>query len=97
MLMVVLDLFPAGVLQFVAVLDHGFWFARSDAFLLSTQFQLLTWLRGIGTVLFILGGVLPIAWFMVSRARSLKSGAPTVEERLTGREWVMEPAGSVGG
>src|SRR5690606_22192066 len=32
-LMVALDLFPAGILQFEAVVDHGLWFARSDAFL----------------------------------------------------------------
>ena len=33
MLMVVLDLFPAGAIQFKTVVDHGFWFARSDAFI----------------------------------------------------------------
>ncbi len=74
MLMVILDLFPAGAIQFKAVLDHGLWFARSDAFITSSAFESLTWLRGIGASLFIFGGVVPLTWFIVSRARSLKEG-----------------------
>ena len=67
MFMVVLDLFPAGLLQLQAVLEHGLAFARSSAFIESERFLALTWLRGIGVVLFICGGVIPLAWFMVTR------------------------------
>jgi len=75
MLMVILDLFPAGAIQFKSVLDHGFWFARSNHFITSPIFETLTWLRGIGATVFILGGVVPMTWFIVSRARSLKKEA----------------------
>jgi nitric oxide reductase subunit B len=72
MLMVILDLFPAGVLQIKAVLEKGMWYARSQAFIESGAFQTLTWMRIVGGAMFVLGGVIPLTWFMVSRWRSLK-------------------------
>jgi len=72
MLMVILDLFPAGAVQFKAVVDKGLWYGRSAAFIHGGTFETLTWLRGIGATLFFFGGVIPLAWFMVSRMRSLK-------------------------
>ena len=73
MLMVVLDLFPAGALQFQSVLDNGLWFARSEAFIGSPLFESLTWMRGIGATLFLIGGVIPLTWFITTRSTSLKS------------------------
>ena len=73
-LTVVLDLLPAGALQFLAVLEHGLWYARSEAFINSSAFQTLTWMRMLGGGLFVLGGVLPLVWFMVTRLRTLKPG-----------------------
>ena len=72
LLMVLLDLFPAGILQFNAVLDHGLWFARSSRFIESTAFQGLTWMRIIGGSIFVLGGVIPLAWFIVTHRKNLK-------------------------
>lgn len=80
MLMVLLDLFPAGAIQFKSIVDKGLWFARSEAFIGSSTFKSLTWLRGIGASVFFFGGVIPLAWFMVSRARSLKSALEDVHE-----------------
>jgi len=77
MLMVVLDLFPAGAIQFKSVLDHGLWYARSNEFITGSTFETLTWMRGIGASVFLFGGVLPLTWFIVSRARSLKKGRET--------------------
>ena len=74
-LMVVIDLFPVGIRQFSLVLEHGLWFARSQDFIQSGFFQALTWARIIGGALFVLGGVLPIAWFMISRLSAVKSSA----------------------
>lgn len=72
MLMVLIDLFPVGINQLITVLDHGFWYARSAEFVEGSVFQTLTWARIVGGATFVLGGVLPLAWFMVSRITSLK-------------------------
>ena len=72
LLMVFLDLFPAGLLQFKSVTENGLWYARSSAFIDSTAFQNLTWLRIIGGSIFTLGGVVPLVWFMVRSVKGLK-------------------------
>jgi len=73
LLMVLLDLFPSGIYQFNAVVEKGLWFARSAEFIDSVPFQTMTWLRSIGGVLFLFGGVIPLLWFLVSRIRSVKN------------------------
>ncbi|MBE2229924.1 MAG: cbb3-type cytochrome c oxidase subunit I [Chitinophagaceae bacterium] len=72
LLMVLLDLFPAGIWQLHTVTEKGLWYARSHEFIESNGFQTLTWLRIIGGALFTLGGVLPLVWFIASRITSLK-------------------------
>lgn len=72
LLMVFLDLFPAGILQLKSVTENGLWYARSSAFIDSTAFQNLTWLRIIGGSIFTLGGVTPLVWFMVRSVKGLK-------------------------
>ena len=84
MLMVLLDLFPAGILQFEAVVDHGLWFARSNEFIEQKSFQSLTWLRIIGGSIFTLGGVLPLVYIVIKASSNLKNysqKAPAREER----------------
>jgi nitric oxide reductase subunit B len=71
-LMVALDLFPVGVEQLLEVMRHGYAHARSQAFVDGATFQTLTWLRGIGITVFVLGGVLPVVWFVVGAGRGLK-------------------------
>ena len=73
MLMVILDLFPAGAIQFKEVVDNGLWFARSKQFIGGGIFESLTWLRGIGASVFLIGGVITITWFIVTRINKLKS------------------------
>ncbi|HEX5624951.1 MAG TPA: cbb3-type cytochrome c oxidase subunit I [Saprospiraceae bacterium] len=80
MLMVVLDLFPAGSIQFKAVVEQGLWFGRSHEFIDYGIFNQLTWLRGIGATVFFLGGVLPLTYFIVSRIGSLKGKAGNIHE-----------------
>lgn len=79
MLMVVLDLFPAGIHQLAIVMSEGYAQARSHAYLETDMFRLLTWLRGIGIVIFVTGGVIPLVWFMVTRWIRLKE-AQSVQE-----------------
>jgi nitric oxide reductase subunit B len=75
-LMVAADLFPVGIAQLLDVLENGFWHARSQAFVQGGLFQALTWARIFGGALFVLGGVLPLAWFVVTRAAALKAPRP---------------------
>ncbi|MCF8460315.1 MAG: cbb3-type cytochrome c oxidase subunit I [Flavobacteriales bacterium] len=83
MLMVLLDLFPAGIIQFQAIVERGLWFGRSEAFIQGGTFEALTWLRGIGATVFFFLGVTPMAWFVVSRLASLKPKNESPENHLT--------------
>ncbi len=65
MLMIVLNIFPAGVMQMIASYEHGFWYARSYDFIHSEIFQLLTWLRVAGDITFVMAGVLPLVILVV--------------------------------
>jgi nitric oxide reductase subunit B len=76
-LMVVLDLFPVGVHHLMTVLERGLWYARSLEYVEGETFQTFTWMRIVGGALFTLGGVVPIAWFLASRAGSLKRAEPS--------------------
>ena len=86
MLMVAIDLFPVGIAQLNEVLAHGLWQARSQAFVQGELFQTLTWARIGGGALFVLGGVLPLAWFMVSRLDGLKPAEQAHDAATTGAE-----------
>lgn len=65
LLMLVLNIFPAGVIQMVASYNHGFWYARSYEFIHSKSFQIFTWLRVLGDLTFVVGGVLPLVFVVV--------------------------------
>ena len=83
LLMVFLDLFPAGIWQFKTVTENGLWFARSHSFIESSGFQTLTWLRIIGGSLFTLGGVIPLVWFITSRRKGLKKVPVEIKKQRT--------------
>jgi nitric oxide reductase subunit B len=70
-LMILLDLFPAGVLQLWDVISNGYWHARRLDYSMSGTFHKLEWIRVAGDMAFILLGALPIAagalWSILSR------------------------------
>lgn len=72
LLMLALNIFPAGIYQLVQSIQHGFWYARSESVIQSSFFQTTTWLRVVGDMVFVLGGAVPIAYFMVTRLFSLR-------------------------
>lgn len=80
MLMVVLDLFPAGSIQFKAVVEKGLWYGRSHEFIDQGIFYSLTWLRGIGATIFFGLGVIPMTWFIVRNIVHLKPKTHKIEE-----------------
>jgi nitric oxide reductase subunit B len=58
-LMVLLSLFPGGVLQLRDVLVNGYWHARSPAYLTGGMSKLVEWIRLPGDLVFGIVGVLP--------------------------------------
>jgi nitric oxide reductase subunit B len=64
-LMAVLTLLPLGILQLKAVLEHGYWFARSAEFMDRPLIHMLVWMRVPGDTLFAVGAVL-ISVFVAS-------------------------------
>jgi nitric oxide reductase subunit B len=57
-LMVATNLFPSGVMQFVDVLNNGYWHARGPEFL--DSIRIIEWLRMPADIIFIGLGVLPM-------------------------------------
>jgi len=72
-LMIILDLFPAGVLQLWDVLANGYWHARRLEYSLSGTFHTLEWVRVAGDSVFLALGAFPMA---VAAVRSVLWRAP---------------------
>ncbi|MDR6623876.1 nitric-oxide reductase large subunit [Caulobacter segnis] len=83
-MMIFLSLLPVGVIQAIASIDHGLWFARSPAVVHSPLVQFLVWMRVPGDVVFA-GGALTLAIF----AGKLVLGA---RRRVSGEAAVLTPA-----
>jgi nitric oxide reductase subunit B len=74
-LMVLLSLFPGGVLQLRDVLVNGYWHARSTAYLTGGMSKLIEWIRLPGDLIFGIVGVLPVViailmtyWYMKKKS-----------------------------
>jgi len=87
--MMTLDLFPAGMYQLWDIVQNGYWHGRTQAFVTGPVFTVLTWLRVVGGVVFLFGGVLPLAWFILSRAGRLVREVEIEEGEWTvyDKEW----------
>jgi len=69
--------------QLIIVFQEGLWFARSQEILTGTVWKTLTYFRAIGGSLFIVGGVLPLIWFILSRAGQLQEEVESDEGEWT--------------
>jgi nitric oxide reductase subunit B len=58
--MILLDLFPAGVIQLWDSIAHGYWHARRLSFVMGGLYHTLEWVRIVGDMTFILVGVVPL-------------------------------------
>lgn len=65
MLMLILSLLPIGILQAVASVNEGMWFARSAEFMQQPLMETLKWLRVVGDTIFALG-LFAFVWFIFS-------------------------------
>lgn len=59
-LMIVLDLFPAGVLQLWDTMVNGYWHARRLEYLMGGTYHTLEWIRIVADLIFLFLGALPI-------------------------------------
>jgi nitric oxide reductase subunit B len=69
MLMLLISLLPVGVLQTIASIKFGMWYARSSEFMQDPTLQTLRWLRIVGDTVFAAGSV-ALAIFVIG----LKTG-----------------------
>ncbi|MEO8159779.1 MAG: nitric-oxide reductase large subunit [Arenimonas sp.] len=63
-MMALLTLLPLGILQLQAVLEHGYWYARSELFMGRPIVDMLVWMRVPGDTVFSIGALL-LAWFVL--------------------------------
>ncbi|WP_372870250.1 nitric-oxide reductase large subunit [Shewanella sp.] len=71
--MVFMSLLPMGITQFFAVIENGYWFARSPEVIHSSTVETLVWMRVFGDVIFSVGGIL-LAVFLVDVVRKAIAG-----------------------
>ena len=76
-----ITLLPLGILQLLAAIEHGYWYARSAEFMQKPIVQLLVWMRVPGDTIFSIGA-LTLAWFVLrlwipsKRTRQAVAGTP---------------------
>ena len=88
LLMVVLSVLPIGLLQTVASVNEGMWYARSAEFMQQPGMDTLRWLRVIGDTIFAIG-LVSFVWFVFS-LDSKKKLAPVADESPEEEEKVLE-------
>jgi nitric oxide reductase subunit B len=62
--MVLLSMLPIGIVQAMASIEHGTWYARSAEFMQTPAMQILRWMRVPGDILFAMGAAL-LGWFVL--------------------------------
>ncbi|HET8810805.1 MAG TPA: nitric-oxide reductase large subunit [Flavobacteriaceae bacterium] len=75
MLMLILSLLPIGVLQAVASVNEGMWYARSAEFMQEPLMNTLKWLRVIGDTIFALG-LFAFVWFIFAQNSKKRTKVP---------------------
>ena len=88
---------PVGLLQALASIEHGTWYARSSEFMQSGSMQTLRWMRVPGDILFAIGAAL-FAWFVLGLLTGHSydkqgSAGQDVSSRETSREENIALAG----
>jgi nitric oxide reductase subunit B len=74
-MMLVMSLFPSGVLQMWDVMEHGYWHARSMTYTGMERSHLIEWLRLPGDLVFIIFGAIPLVVATVKGWMSLRAAA----------------------
>ncbi len=90
-MMAVLTLLPLGVLQLLAAINEGYWYARSEAFMQQPIVELLVWMRVPGDVVFSIGA-LALALFVASLWLRPRREPPELAEETTAEAAAEAPA-----
>lgn len=64
-MMALLSLLPVGLLQTIASVNHGLWYARSAEFMQTPTIAFFKWMRVFGDTIFAIGAI-GFAWFVLS-------------------------------
>jgi nitric oxide reductase subunit B len=75
-LMVIVSVLPIGILQVIACMEHGYWYARSAEFMQQNHIQVLRWLRVFGDIILAFGEVCLVIFVI-----GLKTGWSLKEKR----------------
>ena len=99
-MMMFLDLFPVGLYQTWMAFTEGTWYARSQEVIAGPVFVTLTYFRSIGGAVFVVGGVIPLIWFILSRATRIRRKEEAVEEgewTVYDKDWAAQEDPALGG
>ncbi|NMH65380.1 nitric-oxide reductase large subunit [Shewanella salipaludis] len=83
--MVFMSLLPVGLTQFFAVIDHGYWYARSPAVIHSATVENLVWMRMFGDVIFSFGALFMGAFLVDLLKKTLGNKPQAIGEVLPTR------------
>ena len=85
-MMVFMSLLPAGIVQAVASIDVGLWYARSPELIHSALMETLVWLRVPGDVVFSFGGIFLALYALKLLGRAAPAPAVTLGEETRAAE-----------
>ncbi|MFV7771353.1 nitric-oxide reductase large subunit [Shewanella marisflavi] len=85
--MVFMSLLPVGLTQFFAVIENGYWFARSPEVIHSPLVETLVWMRVPGDVVFGAGGLFLGAFLfdIIKKAINAKGTEPVADAALSAK------------
>ena len=78
MMMILLSLFPSGVLQMWDVVQNGYWHARSMDYMSMPRSHLIEWLRMPGDMVFIIFGAIPLVIASIKGWMGIRSASNNV-------------------
>lgn len=76
--MIIISLLPVGVIQLKIAFEQGYWASRAADFFQIPIVNQLLWIRALPDTIFIVFGVLPLAWFAVKALFNLRK--PNIQE-----------------
>lgn len=92
LLMVTISVLPIGILQTIASIEHGMWYARSADFLQQPIMQTFKWLRAVGDIIFA-AGTISLAIFVIGLKTGWSIEKPKIDSTIKKRKKVEEATG----